>query len=1112
MPRVLILLIALAAGLALLFVVADAAEATHYRYGTLSWESTENENEVRFTGAQAWRTTFWYSSPPPVGTIHTVDSVATGDGGSIPMRLEIVQVNEHHDWFFGVMVDEDGNPGIPYTYSAPNDEGEPWEVRWSVCCRISPYASGNHHVNNPDHVPVLESLVDLEISQGTPKTNVPPIVPCELDTVCEIPIQHIGGQNVSYRMSTASEMGDSRSVPPGPPHAPNPALVDPVEGIISWNTTDASHDPDWENWQTLYSIQVMLEDGPTKVPVDFFIRLIPEGSVPPQWDNPQPVCGTTMVVNALTTMSFDVRAYSEDPETNVRLDHLGLPSGASFPLPDPDNPVTGTFSWTPSRDQVGEHLIVFTAEDDIGLQSSPCPVTIKVEEGPYWTNPELECGATTDALVGRAFEAEISAQSDNGSRLIHIGHEGLPTGASFPVPDPANPVSGVFAWTPGMEDRGLHTVVFTAVDDHGQEAEDCVVSLDVRLPDPRGQAMVRALWAGTAVPMSFEYTTEAIDQRGQGSGRNLHVTVDQPEYGLWAHGVEEEASVEYDLDNATVTTTAYLKAAEIELFDGLVVIEGLEQETSLVWDLVERNHTLESRTFLTNLHVAGEEVPVDLDGGSVDIPLPGGGTLLLFERDEEVEADRVIYRETLAHAYLPVGSDPLSYSRHELIFGSHLLQAGGAPPEFPYLSQERLILSQDDAGSGENAGDNPDDALPIGPGLYHGSTPPGDRVDYYEIDLEHGEKIQLAVQPAARAKLAGGGLHLDEGNLLEPDLEVPDSHVSSLERYDLRLFDPTGTERERSNLALAGVPQRIELNADLDGAWHVRVERMPQVQEAEAYNYTLGVSVTPVPLLPDEPMFNGADACGAPDAPELLQGVHPKTMQHDDFIDVYRFSADIGDLITVTMKPGETLDGWDAALTLYDEGCQIITRLDSPLLGDLGYSYKGAPRVIAELPSLYTGDYYVEVERLNGIGNYYLGLTVTDPFPQVPLLWDDQDPPENHQDADEAPPVFFQGDLHDDNPGDAYLLPFEEGKQASVVVKMSAMSTVDVKLYRPDGTSLVPQSENLLGGQFVRYHFEATQTGEYGLEIRPTHGGGTYGVAWGQSPVENQDPEDLPLP
>lgn len=600
-----------------------------------------------------------------------------------------------------------------------------------------------------------------------------------------------------------------------------------------------------------------------------------------------------------------------------------------------------------------------------------------------------------------------------------------------------------------------------------------------------GQSVSIAAWTGTTVPASAEYQSTGIDLREEGEVVQNQVDLDLPTAQVYAQAVEETASSVRG--ETTVNHEATNQLASVELLDGLVQIEGLNARAQVDYDLIDVAgvHNVDSQ--IEKLIIDGDEIP--LDPGPQDIDLPGGlGFLRLHETEVVDSAGGIQLRHNLVHAYLD-----LPYGRAEVILGGIVLQAGLSPTP---LAQERTIHGHDDADTGGDAGDTPGEAEPITPGLYDGSLPPGDTVDYYEIGLEHGDKINLLLLPAPRATVTGGELHLEEADPLNPDVVPPDLYVSGLESYELRLFDPTGDERESSTLAVAGAPQRIELNADLDGVWQFEVKRI--TSPTEGYNYTLGVGVSPVPLLPDEPLFNGAQACiaGDPGIDEISTGLHPKTMQHDDFVDVYKFTADIGDLVSVTMKPGETLDGWSAALTLYDENCDVLDRQDADLL-DL----KGVPKVTPQLPALYTGEYYVEVERLNGVGNYYLGLTVNDPFPGLPV-WGDDDPPENHQSADEAPPVFFQGELPDNDPGDAYLLPFEEGKEAFVAVKMSAASTVDVKLYQPDGTTLVPQDQNVLGGQLVVYQFEAPATGDYGLEIRPTLGGGTYGVSWGQAPVE----------
>jgi hypothetical protein len=1079
----------------LLLAVADPAHATHYRYGTMSWEPTENANEVVFTGAQAWRSSFFGN--PPLGSIVNVGSITTGDGGSVPLNVRVVSINTLNDWFFGIFVDANGAEGIQHTYPAQNNNGQPWEASWSSCCRISPRSSGNYHVNNPDQSMALETRIDLaQVGNSAPRTNLPPIMNCPLGMLCSIHVPSLDneGDTLSFRLASTTEAGDFAYVPPGTPFAPNPAQIHPTAGTITWDTTGATHDADWANWRTLYSMQVVLEDGRTKTPLDFFIRIIPADAQVPYWFDTS-VCGTTQTIIAGNTISFQVNARSDDAQRIITLNHLGIPSGASFPLPAPANPVSGTFTWTPTHANGGSHLIIFTAEDDLGLQAPPCPVTIEVDLQPPAFEAPSPCVTKeiVHGLRGVPLAFDVAARSPLADRTVTLSLTTAPPGAFLVAPPAANPVQGTVHWPDPV--AGFHFFVVKATDNLGISATCIVQALVI---EPAGQSLVTGLWAGTTVPTSLEYRTAGIDQRTDGSAAQHHVTVSATNVDAKVESLYEEAALE--LSEVTSRSHARTQILRAELFGGLIVLEGLDQDVTLTHDLETGETTLETTPRIARLEIAGAGVPVHYDGAPIEIPLPGGGMLTLFEQVSEETAQGTLYLENLVHAHLP-----LPYGRHEAILGSVILQAGHQPPDFPYAAQPRLILGQDDAGSGRDAGSTPGGAVPIATGLYHGSLPPGDRIDYYSVELLHGDKIQLVLAPAARATAVGGAIHLSD--IADPDITPPAVVVGPQETYTLRLFDPTGALRERSELPVAGAPQRIELNTDLDGTWHIEVARNPRSSPPTAYNYTLAATITPVPLLPQNEFTTGAPACvpGDPGIPEIGAhapqdaggGVKSGVLRDADFFHVYRFHAKLGEIATVILKPGETLDGVDMALILFDPDCNEMQRSNLNLAG-----LKGLPETVNMLPTLETADYYLGIERVNGVGNYHITLTATNPLPTLPLNdgLSGGDAPTAHGNAGPAPAPVFQGTLHDGDPGDAYLLTLEAGKRSEVTVKMGLLSSVEVRLYRPDGTTLVPQSQNF-GGQLVTYVFDAPVTGSYGLEIRPIVGGGNYMVAWGQAPI-----------
>lgn len=94
---------------------------------------------------------------------------------------------------------------------------------------------------------------------------------------------------------------------------------------------------------------------------------------------------------------YDISASDSDPSDSIMLNTAELPTGATMTptLPLTGNPVSSTFSWKPTANDVGTTIITFTATDQLGLQAL-CPVTVEVVE----IQPGIvEGGASIGALA-----------------------------------------------------------------------------------------------------------------------------------------------------------------------------------------------------------------------------------------------------------------------------------------------------------------------------------------------------------------------------------------------------------------------------------------------------------------------------------------------------------------------------------------------------------------------------------------------------------------------------------------------------------------------------------------------------------------------------------------
>jgi hypothetical protein len=167
---------------------------------------------------------------------------------------------------------------------------------------------------------------------------------------------------------------------------------------------------------------------------------------------------------------ISIRLQAMDPNgDSVRFQSPNLPAGATL------NPLTGLFEWTPGFTQAGRYDIAFWATDGAlrsetffrveVLNVNGAPVFDALEnwvvlEGQPFSfrafpfDPDNPDFVPPDRLLDGTLTDLIGSES-----TVSVSVEGLPPGATF------DPVTLVFAWTPGFAQAGEYMVRFIAVDD-----------------------------------------------------------------------------------------------------------------------------------------------------------------------------------------------------------------------------------------------------------------------------------------------------------------------------------------------------------------------------------------------------------------------------------------------------------------------------------------------------------------------------------------------------------------------------------------------------------------------------------------------------------------------
>ncbi|MGH2763817.1 MAG: putative Ig domain-containing protein, partial [Thermoleophilaceae bacterium] len=328
-----------------------------------------------------------------------------GDGtSSDPIQYTVKAVNQGENWVLG-------DATVSHAYASAG----PFTASQSSCCTIGEL---NNHGGGTFSA---QALVDFTRDDESPRTSVPPIVDVGDSGVqaWNVPAVDSGGETRRWRLSTAAEScGGCED-----PHPPGLA-INPNTGRVTWDTTNQPTGL----WYTSVTVEAlnMLNNIVSTTQVNYLVRVGARGAnQAPDWVSPPtPPDGSVFVVPPGSPVTIDLQAVDPDASDTVHIDNLGLPPGASFSSTD-GNMATARFSWTPTSEQVGDHLLTVTAQDDqnppaqaiartyrITVAEDAQPPETTITSGPSGTTSSTEASFSfTSSEAGSTFECRLDGDA-----------------------------------------------------------------------------------------------------------------------------------------------------------------------------------------------------------------------------------------------------------------------------------------------------------------------------------------------------------------------------------------------------------------------------------------------------------------------------------------------------------------------------------------------------------------------------------------------------------------------------------------------------------------------------------------------------------------------------
>lgn len=432
------------------FVFQAGLEASHFRFGHLSWQraaGNTNSLVVEITVVEAWRK----DTSGPGSLTYTIDHDGTtfsSQGAAVIGTLTDIAGDEYEIYSHTV------------THTFPSNGV--YTVTSSQTFRLVDL------VNAPATPVTLQLTMDLRASNsGTALTTNPIILQLPVDTANSVRIPLVDPDNdpISVRFATVAESGIANI----PTVGENQMSVTSA-GVINWNTTGGTVGQ-------RFAVQLAVEENHPgftttgRVPLEFMVELVNVVA------NQPPACtGPSGTLNAQVGTPFAVSVSGSDPEGRaLGLSAQQLPPGAILtPGSGTTNasPTTVQLQWVPGLDDLGRSYpvtLVFT--DDGGLQAS-CGFTISVSS--ILPLPNFDLASINSSGTGSGDGGAYNPAISRSARYVAFA-----SAAANLVTNDNNGTTDVF-----LRDRGLTNTTLVSATSAGAAgngaSRNAVISSDGR--------------------------------------------------------------------------------------------------------------------------------------------------------------------------------------------------------------------------------------------------------------------------------------------------------------------------------------------------------------------------------------------------------------------------------------------------------------------------------------------------------------------------------------------------------------------------------------------------------------------------------------------------------
>ena len=275
-------------GILILLFFPASLSATHFRYGTMSWEEPWDNRTIRLNMEIGWTVPHtWGGIPTTVGGINTASNskikIFWGDGTSDVVTYKVTAIDTNTNDAVSEMGDNSTGTwiaGALHTY--PDNGTEEYVVYWGSGSRLASHNMGTGSWSHKTKI----NIGGTYSSNVSPVSKVPPVVQVQDNTsdfTYQLLATDANDDSLGYRWGTKAEFysgvaSDGVWTDASGSYYKPTGMTLSTSGLVTWDVSDSvvdngTVDSLWVAVMMVEDLDSSSGDNKSYIPIDFFFKI-----------------------------------------------------------------------------------------------------------------------------------------------------------------------------------------------------------------------------------------------------------------------------------------------------------------------------------------------------------------------------------------------------------------------------------------------------------------------------------------------------------------------------------------------------------------------------------------------------------------------------------------------------------------------------------------------------------------------------------------------------------------------------------------------------------------------------------------------------------------------